>query len=78
MLWAGGFWESSIAQKGIDQMKSADVVTYVRPGMPSKIGGWALKFKYQEGWIGPSGPRDSGRSLRRSRSLPVRSKLARP
>jgi hypothetical protein len=44
-----------MAQNGIDQTKSAEVSTRVNPGMPSKIGGWPVKLKYQLGSNGPSG-----------------------
>jgi hypothetical protein len=42
LLAAGGFCVSSIAQKGIDHTKSAEVAICCSPGMPSKIGGEAV------------------------------------
>ena len=53
---AGGLVVSSIAQKATDQTKSADVPTRFNPGMFSKIGGCPVKFEYQVGRTGPSGP----------------------
>src|SRR5262249_61257140 len=76
-LGFGGVTVSSTEQNGIDHTKSADVPVRVRPGMPSKIGGFALKLPYHTGLIDPSGARPPskpallvGRPLRSPPSRP--------